>query len=534
MPLFGKETDEERSGFIGKIWETVSEFFGEGFRKTWTGFSEILPETIANFFKKAAGGWQDFTDLDFLRSLVFFEKQGLVDMDDMKAMYNFADQTPLLKPFILAFFSISLLMVIVKGKISVLGGTFIQKQNALHSPNPPSPSDILQGAFIAPEKTGEIRDRMKASGLSDDDIDLMFLARYRLYNEDYIGRLYLRGEITEPQMYERLREHGYTDTRIRELKKLWEVIPSIQDIIYMSGKEAFEPDIIEHIGLDAEFPGSQVEWANKQGISKDWMLKYWYAHWMQPSIQQGYEMLHRQDSDRPGQTIITKEELDMLYRIVEIPPFWRDKLTKIAYMPYTRVDTRRMHAVGVISDEELIWSYRDQGYDIEHATKMAEFTIRYNMESEKEITKSNVLAAYREKAIDAATTKTLLLDMAYTEVSINFMLAYEDYSQEKDFQDDLIDNIRDKYQNNLIDKKKALSELGVLNLAAKQVSLLMDKWEIKVYKNRKLPSKTDLSKWLMAKVIDDDNFKWRMEQLGYPYDQIRHYLDYIKKTKKTI
>jgi len=534
MPIFGTETDEERKGFIGKIWETVSEFFVEQFRRVWTDYTEIWPNMIWKFLQKIGGAFVNINDTSLLMSLKWFEDQGILDMDDMRAIYNFSERVPILKPFILMFYSLTLYLGVIKTKMGVLIGTFVQKQNALHSPNPPSPSDIIQGAFIAPEKTGEIRDRMKASGLSDDDIDLMFLARYRLYNEDYVARLFLRGEITEAQMYERLREMGFTDTRINEMKKLWEVIPSIQDIIYMSGKEAFEPDIIEHIGLDAEFPGSQLEWATKQGISEDWMLKYWYAHWDQPSIQQGYEMLHRQDSDRPGNTIITKEELDMLFRIVEIPPFWRDKLTKIAYMPYTRVDTRRMHALGVITDEELVWSYRDQGYDVEHATKMAEFTIRYNMESEKEITKSNVLAAYREKAIDAPTTKTLLLDMAYTEASIDFMLAYEDYSLEKDFQDDLIDNIRDKYQNNLIDKQKALTELSTLNLPAKQVSLLMDKWEIKVYKNRKLPSKTDLSKWLMAKVIDDDNFKWRMEQLGYPYDQITHYLDYIKKTKKTI
>jgi len=533
MPLFNRETDEERSGFIGRIWEAVSEFFVEQFRRVWTDYTEIWPNMIVKFFKKVGGGFTDFTDTTFLRSLKMFEDLGLIDFDDIKALYNFADQTPILKPFMLIFTTFTLLMQLIKVKMSVLGGTFIQKQNALHSPNPPSPSDIIQGAFIAPEKTGEIRDRMKASGISDSDLDLMFLSRYRLYPEEAVARLFLRGELTEGQMFQRMRELGYTDTRTKELRKLWEVIPSIQDIIYMSGKEAFEPDIIEHIGLDAEFPSEQVEWAKKQGISAEWMMKYWYAHWDQPSIQQGYEMLHRQDVNNPGNTIINMEELDMLFRIVEIPPFWRDKLTKIAYQPYTRVDVRRMHAVGVVSDEELIWAYRDQGYDIEHATKMAEFTVRYNMGAEKELTKGTILQAYNEKAIDANEAKTLLAGLDFPLALIEFTLAFEDYKQEKDFQDDLLDNIRDKYQNNLIEKKEAITQLNAIALPQKQISLLMDKWDIKLYKDRKLPSKTDISKWLLEKIIDDDNFKWRMAQLGYSYDQINHYLAYVKKTKKT-
>jgi len=532
MPLFGRETEEERSGFIGKIWETVSEFFAEGFRKVWNGFSEILPETISEFLKKIAGGYKDLSETAFLLSLKWFEDQGLLDLDDMKTVYNFSRQVPILTPFLQIFVTFSMLMGVIKTKMGVLIGTFVQQQNAKHSPNPPGPGDILRGAFIAPEKTGEIRDRIKANGFSDDDIDLMFLSQYRLYTQDEAFRLFLRGDLSKSQLYERMREMGFTDKRTDELAKLYEVIPSIQDLIYMTGKEAFEADIIEHIGLDAEFPGGIMEWAKKLGLSEDWVKKYWYAHWDQPGIQQGYEMLHREDIDNRGNTIITMEELDMLFRIVEIPPFWRERLTKIAYMPYTRVDTRRMHKVGVLSDEELIWSYRNQGYDIEHAIKMAQFTVRYNMGAEKELSKGNILGAYRDKAIDKATAKELLVDLDYSPGLINFYLSMEDHNEEKDFQDDLIDNIRDKYQNRLIEKKDAIAQLNAAALPQKQISLLIDKWTIKVYKDRKLPSKTDLEKWLRLKIIDDDNYKWRMSQIGYPYDQINHYLEYIKKTKK--
>ena len=81
----------------------------------------------------------------------------------------------------------------------------------------------------------------------------------------------------------------------------------------MVAKEAFEPDIYTTLGLDEEFPSEQVKWLEDQGISEEWARKYWIAHWDQPSIGQGFEMLHR--------GVIGPATLDMLFRAIEIPSF---------------------------------------------------------------------------------------------------------------------------------------------------------------------------------------------------------------------
>jgi len=237
----------------------------------------------------------------------------------------------------------------------------------------------------------------------------------------------------------------------------------------------------------------------------------------------GYEMLHREDVDRPGQSIIDLEELDMLYRTVEIPPYWRERLTKIAYLPYTRVDVRRMHDMGVLTDAELIQSYKDLGYDQVHAEKMADFTVRYNQGADKELTKGQILTGYKEKILNRQDALTLLTDLDYPEAMAEYFILLEDYKEAKDLQDDILSNIKDRYQNNMADEFETRSRLGQLNLTGERIALLMDKWKIKKMIDVKVPSKTDLDKFLAAKIIDLDTYRTEMDRLGYNTKYINWY-----------
>ena len=154
----------------------------------------------------------------------------------------------------------------------------------------------------------------------------------RPYDENTVRNLYLREVITKEGMEKRMLELGYNKERTAEIIQGWPVIPGVGDLLHLVAKEAFEPDIIKHYGYDEEYPDEQTKWLKMQGLSEDWIRKFWYAHWETPSIGQGFEMLHR--------GFIDEKELDDLFRTVEIPPFWRDKLRGIAFNPFTRVDVR--------------------------------------------------------------------------------------------------------------------------------------------------------------------------------------------------
>lgn len=437
----------------------------------------------------------------------FYTDAGLLTKEQADHMMKLKDTCT---PMDIVFFIVIALRLFgtyMDGNTNIGSNFLAQGLNKEHRSNLPDPREVMPAAFIAPEKAGEVREICKRMGYKDEDIDLLFLALYRIYDEDTVKVLFLRGVLSEDEMFMRMRELGYTDVRIKEIIQSWPIIPGPSDLFHLVAKEAFEPDSIKEMGLDAEFPVEQVEWLRKQGISQEWALKYWYAHWEMPSLQMGFQMLHR--------GVIDHDQLNTLFKTVEIPPYWRDKLTAIAYQPYTRVDVRRMHDMGVLTDEELIRAYKDVGYDEEHALKMAQFTVKYNQAGDKEITKSQIMTGFKQKILSKADTLELLIDLEYTEAQAEYIILLEEYKETKALQDDMLDNIKLRYQNNFADEFETRSRLGSINLPAAQISILMDKWKIKKLIDVKIPSKTDLDKFLVNKIINLDTYRIEMTRLGY-------------------
>lgn len=306
-----------------------------------------------------------------------------------------------------------------------------------------------------------------------------------------------------------MRELGYTDTRTKEIVQTWIFYPSPQDLFTMVAREAFEPDQYVKMGLDSEFPAEQVKWLEAQGISQEWAMKYWISHWNEPSIEQAYEMYHR--------GVIGKEEVELLFKVVEIPPFWRDKLLAIAFNPYTRVDTRRMHQLGVLNDEEVVKAYQDQGYDGDHAVKMAEFTIRENAESQNELNKGTILSAYGDNLINRSSAKEMLIAHHMSDDAAEFFLTNEEYKRDLETVNLYIKILEEKFITNMISESEAKSELLKLNLLATKVDALLEKWSIQKYKYEKKPSKSELDDLLIEGIITETQWTDGMSLLGYSF-----------------
>jgi len=517
--------DEDKVSRLAKwLHDHLTAYFTVMFQAVWSGFTDLITpvwDLTYNFWREKIGKvetdqWNDMLDA--------FINAGMLAKEHKDDLLKIKDTWPVFDWLMYFNMTFGLVKTWIDTTLYYSSAEMRHNLASTYTPELPRPEEILQAAFVAPEKTQEVRDTLKKFGLPDEAIDLLFLARYRLYNEETIRTLWLRGVLSDDEMYMRMRELGYTDTRIKEIAQSWPLIPGPSDLFHLVAKEAFEPDAIAEMGLEAEFPEEQVKWLKQQGLSEYWARKYWIAHWEQPSIQMGFEMLHR--------GVINHDQLDTLFRTTEIPPYWRDKLTAIAYAPYTRVDVRRMHAMGVIDDDELIKSYMDLGYDLEHATKMAEFTKAYNRGTEKNLTKSQIITAYNDKLISRQDAIELLGDLNYSQDVAEFILVSEDYKQAKELQDDMIDNIRDRYQNNLIDFAEARRLLDELNLPAERSKLLLDKWQIKRYTDRKLPSRGDLSKMLQQGIITEDDFRVEMEKLGYAPRYIEWYLQVDKAKRK--
>lgn len=243
-------------------------------------------------------------------------------------------------------------------------------------------------------------------------------------------QLFLRGEISEQEHDDILQGYGFTSDHIQEIKALYMVIPGVQDIIRMAVREAFSPDIAQRFGQYEDLPKAFVEWAKKQGLNEDWAGRYWASHWDLPSPNMGFEMFQRR--------IISKDDLTLLLRALDVMPFWREKLIELSYNPITRVDLRRMYQTGVIQEQDVYNGYLDIGYSPENARRLTEFTKRYSAPEDrseaddfKDLARSTYSSAYKDHIISREEYAAFLSGLKYQDNDIQLLVMLDDYAIQK-------------------------------------------------------------------------------------------------------
>ena len=496
-----------QTGF-SSVWESFIAYFGDGFRKWGNTFASIGDALEKINIGEIYNVWSNVLD-------GYPEEQKV-----LRAIAEQAKQFPAILQLVILV-NISLQMLRTPGAIAY--GKIAQQYNFALSPTPPGAGEVMRAAFIAPERGEEVRGAMRRAGLSEHDIDLMFIANYALYPPEVVRNLYFRGELNEAQVNNRLSEMGFTPERIEELKKTFPVIPSIPDLVMMLAKEAFEPDQIQKFGLGAEFPQELVQWTTKQGLSEDWAYKYWVAHWVHPSWQQMMEALHR--------GIIDWDTVYEWYRLVEIPPYWRDMLTKISFNPYTRVDARRMFNMDVLSREELKQAYREMGYNDEHAEKLTQWNALQAAQTNRDVTKADILKAYKSGDIANAETVKLLTDIGYNQADADFIVWQAENELLREARDAQVEGIKAAFLMGILGEADARAKMIGLVLSNTKVTANLALWSAELLKAKKLPSKTDLDKWLRSGLIKTDKYYTEMLKLGYGREYIDLYFAYVTQTK---
>ena len=155
-------------------------------------------------------------------------------------------------------------------------------------------------------------------------------------------------------LFDDLRDQGWTEERIEALKFFTLFYPSPMDLVNWQAKEVFEPNMIAKYGLKDELGELRREDFYKAGMSDEQIDNFWMAHWEHPEFRTVVEMLRRTD--------FSEDDMKAWFRLVEIPPYWRDKLIEISYEVPTRVDVRRFWDMRTIDESRLREVYTHQGY----------------------------------------------------------------------------------------------------------------------------------------------------------------------------
>ena len=258
-------------------------------------------------------------------------------------------------------------------------------------------------------------------GFNGDEIALLLQAVTNQLPEPYIRQLYLRDEIDFNEWKQLMLRVGYRDEDIPNIFKLIENVPPTQDGILFAVREAYDDNLAEQLNLDYNYDSIKEEFEpilKANGISPQYAKYYWRSHWRLPSPTQLYQMFWR--------GLINEDELLKALEVSDYSPQWTEKLKDIAYSEYTRVDIRRMHKMGLLTDEEVKQAYKRIGYDDTKAENLKQFTIGLNGANEddnvKSFTLSQSLKLYSVGLLSKDDTELYLKDNGYSDYEIDNLL----------------------------------------------------------------------------------------------------------------
>jgi hypothetical protein len=355
---------------------------------------------------------------------------------------------------------------------------------------------------------------LRRQGYSEADADIILDITQTVPAAGDMLASWQRGELQDGELNRGFAQLGIVEPYATMLKKLSFVLPPVQDLITMAVREAFSPEIAERFGQFQDFPEAFASEAKKQGLSEEWAKKYWAAHWSLPSIEQGFEMVHRK--------AMPPEDLDVLLRALDVMPHWREPLKLIAYQPFTRVDIRRMHAMKILDRDAVVRAHLDLGYDAIKAEQLTEFTLKLNAHTATDddaelgkLTRSAILGFYADGLISRERAVALLVGAGISSDAAGLYVQATDLDVERARRKDATQLILDRYAAGVLDFQQAQGQLTALNLSTREIDAATVKLVEIRDKGTRLPTRAEAEAFLTAKIITPETFRDLLSRLGY-------------------
>jgi hypothetical protein len=332
-----------------------------------------------------------------------------------------------------------------------------------------------------------------------------------------------RGIITDETARAGLRAHGIHEPWAGHLITASSVVPPLQDVITMAVRDVFTPEVAERFGQFQEYPAELTTWAKAHGLSEEWAKRYWAAHWSLPSATQGFEMVHRGAAE--------EEDLDKLLRALDVMPFWREPLKAITYLPFTRVDIRRMHKMGILDEEAVLRAHLDLGYNAEKAEALTRFTLEMNGAGDEgvdvelgKLTRTGVLDFYEDGSIERDRAVALLIGLGNTADAAELYVQSSDLRIERAARKESVQLILDRYAAGAVTQDEAVGQLTALNLTGREIQRAIVGLESRKASGTKLPSRTEAEAMVKAGALDAEGYVELLSRLGYAPVWARRFL----------
>jgi hypothetical protein len=238
--------------------------------------------------------------------------------------------------------------------------------------------------------------------------------------------------------------------------------------------------------------------------------------------------------------VIEFDDLQLLLKSLDIMPFWRDKLTQIAYRPVTRVDIRRMHKLGMLNHAETVTRYRHMGFSPADAEFMTQFTEQLNKSTGAETpedlegaTRGTISQLFRRGAITEAQARQLLTELGLGDRAVNVIITNDKMALELERREQETRLIIEQAKAGLISFDNAQDALARLGLEPTELRLALTSLRRAEAQQTKLPTRADADKFYKQGLMSDPEYILLLTRLGYSLQWSTTYLQSVKLAKES-
>jgi DNA-binding transcriptional MerR regulator len=190
-------------------------------------------------------------------------------------------------------------------------------------------------------------------------------------------------------------------------------------------------------------------------------------------------------------------------------------MLEVAFNPLTRVDTRRAYNLGVLTDEQVLQSYRDSGYSDENADTLLRFSRKERSKAWK--TRPAVKAAIAgQSSIGEALADANKDNIGQEgqETIRQIILQQIEWNRRKA----CLANIKKRYLRGEFDDQQLNNYLNDLPIELDTVGLIAEGWKCEKATKSKTLAAAQLCKLYSQKIITIIEFQDRLHNMGYSAD----------------
>ena len=180
----------------------------------------------------------------------------------------------------------------------------------------------------------------------------------------------------------------------------------------------------------------------------------------------------------------------------------------------TEEEARSRLATDGYTAEQLVYLFEDWHVDLEFREHGDE------AKQARELTKGNVIDAYKERAIGREEATSLLTALHHSADVVEFWLADADRDEAKRVNDILKEAIHADYVDEQIDRPDASAQLDAIGLTAENREALLRRWSVE--RRRKEPnlSPAQIEAGFKARVVDESTVREMLHNLRYADDEV--------------